>query len=417
MLRCCDAEHRTEVADADARGRPGADRQGARAPRRRRAQRHRRRNPHRDRWPSCAPSSTRCPKPCSCSIPTAASGSANPAVDRLFPGRPVADHRDLMSRFEPLPIGSPTEGTLLVRPTRMPNRWYELRSVPLGRVGAGTGSGRILLLRDVTEPHRGIAPSAAPTSRSSRTSSGRRSRRSTPAAASCRRRVRRGVAATGPARGRHQRRGGAALRPRRGPPRPDARRARACSSCPTSRCRCRASSSRRSARSAAVRPSVPIIVAGATDPPAVRGDADYVEHALRNLIASAVAFGGPGAPIIVRIEPGAGEVAVLVLDRRPDATPAHLSMSFALVDEPTAPRRLGLGIPLFVVPPPHRGDGRPGLGATPSRRRRRAGLRPAGLRVRRPTEPTTAPGSGGSSPRPGPGVARGGGRPPAPPPA
>src|SRR4051794_35278354 len=73
---------------------------------------------------------------------------ANPAVDRLFPGRTITDNHDLMSRFEPLPAGSPTEGTLLVRPTRTPNRWFELRSVPLGR---GVHSqGRILVLRDVT---------------------------------------------------------------------------------------------------------------------------------------------------------------------------------------------------------------------------------------------------------------------------
>jgi two-component system phosphate regulon sensor histidine kinase PhoR len=78
----------------------------------------------------------------------------NPAVDRLFPGGPITDHRDLMSRFEPLPAGPPNEGTLLVRPTRTPNRWFELRSVPLGR--AGPSQGRILVLRDVTttQEHR-----------------------------------------------------------------------------------------------------------------------------------------------------------------------------------------------------------------------------------------------------------------------
>jgi K+-sensing histidine kinase KdpD len=96
-------------------------------------------------------------------------------------------------------------------------------------------------------------------------------------------------------------------------------------------------------------PQLPVIAAGSMDPPAVRGDADHVEHALRNLLGSAARFGGPGAPIIVRIEPGPDEVAVKVLDRRPDASPADLAMSFTLVDEPTAPRRLRLGIPLFVT--------------------------------------------------------------------
>ena len=70
---------------------------------------------------------------------------ANPAVDRMFQGRAIVDHRDLMSRFEPLPAGAPTEGTLLVRPTRTPNLWYELRSVPLGRSGQNQGQGRILV--------------------------------------------------------------------------------------------------------------------------------------------------------------------------------------------------------------------------------------------------------------------------------
>jgi signal transduction histidine kinase len=59
-----------------------------------------------------------------------------------------------MGRFEPLPAGAPPEGTLLVRPTRTPNRWFELRSVPLGR--GSHSEGRILVLRDVTnsEEHR-----------------------------------------------------------------------------------------------------------------------------------------------------------------------------------------------------------------------------------------------------------------------
>ena len=65
-------------------------------------------------------------------------------------------------------------------------------------------------------------------------------------------------------------------------------------------------------------PNVPVIIGGAIDPPAVHGDAAYVEHVLRNLLASATRYGGPGAPVIVRIEPREGEVAVRVLDRRQD---------------------------------------------------------------------------------------------------
>jgi K+-sensing histidine kinase KdpD len=95
-------------------------------------------------------------------------------------------------------------------------------------------------------------------------------------------------------------------------------------------------------------PGVPVIPAGVPNPPAVRGDVAYVEHALRNLLTSAIRFGGLESPVIVRVEPRGDEVAVRVLDRRTDVSPAELGMSFTLVDEPTAPVRHGLGIPLFV---------------------------------------------------------------------
>ena len=269
---------------------------------------------------------------------------ANPAVDRLFPGRPVMDHRDLMSRFEPLPAGAPSEGTLLVRPTRTPNRWFELRSVPLGR---GTHSeGRILVLRDVTnvQEHR----------------SDRR------AYLSILSHELRTPITTIYAGSRLL-----ARRARRGSPPQDQiatdisleaarlydlvedllaltrleREMLELTDEPVSLPRIAESAQRATATRA---PNVPVIIGGATDPPAVHGDAAYVEHVLRNLLASASRYGGPGAPVIVRIEPRDGDVAVRVLDRRKDASPATLNMSFALVDEPTAPRRLGLGIPLFV---------------------------------------------------------------------
>jgi signal transduction histidine kinase len=271
---------------------------------------------------------------------------ANPAVDRLFQGRTITNHRDLMSRFEPLPAGSPTEGTLLVRPTRTPNRWYELRSVPLGRQAHSPG--RILVLRDVTSSHdEGSERNAylSILSHELRTPI-------TTIYAGSRLLSRR-------------------LRRRDGPP-PDQiaadinveaarlydlvedllaltrveRELLDVSEEPVSLPRTVDAAIR---TVAARSPGVPIIAAGATDPPAVRGDGDYVEHAVRNLVASAIRFAGNDAPVIVRVEPGEGEVAVRVLDRRPDASAAELSMSFALVDEPTAPRRLRLGIPLFVT--------------------------------------------------------------------
>ena len=272
---------------------------------------------------------------------------ANPAVDRMFQGRAIVDHRDLMSRFEPLPAGAPTEGTLLVRPTRTPNLWYELRSVPLGRSGENTGQGRILVLRDVTADREQRAQGHAYLSILSH-------ELRTPITtiyAGSRLLTRRG------------RRGAAAQEEIATDINVEAarlydlvedllaltrveRELLEMTDEPVSLPR----AVEVAVRTVASRtPEVAIIAAGATDPPAVRGDADYVEHAVRNLIASAIQFGGLEAPVIVRIEPGEGEVAVRVLDRRPDATPAELSMSFALVDEPTAPRRLRLGIPLFVT--------------------------------------------------------------------
>jgi K+-sensing histidine kinase KdpD len=270
---------------------------------------------------------------------------ANPAVDRLFQGRTIADHRDLMSRFEPLPAGSPTEGTLLVRPTRTPNRWFELRSVPLGR--QGHSQGRILVLRDVTGSDD---PKAERKAYLSILSHELRTPITTIYAGS---RLLSG-------------------RLRRGGPPPDQiaadisveaarlydlvedllaltrveRELLETSDEPVSLPRVVDAAIR---TAAARTPDVPIIRAGSMDPPVVRGDADYVEHALRNLLGSATRFGGLGAPVIVRVEAAANEVAVRVLDRRPDASPAELAMSFALVDEPTAPRRLRLGIPLFVT--------------------------------------------------------------------
>ena len=267
----------------------------------------------------------------------------NPAVDRLFPGRPITDHRDLMSRFEPLPAGSPTEGTLLVRPIRDPNRWFELRSVPLGR--GGPSQGRILVLRDVTTTQEHRADRRAYLSILSHEL---RTPITTIYAGS---RV-------------------LAKRARRGTPPDDLatdisieaarlydlvedllaltrleREILEMSDEPVSLPRAIESAIRSTASRA---PTAPVIMAGAVDPPAVRGDTAYVEHALRNLLSSATRYGQPGAPVIVRIEPRDDEVAVRVLDRRPEATETDLLMSFALIDEPTAPSRLRLGIPLFV---------------------------------------------------------------------
>src|SRR6266404_1703317 len=78
----------------------------------------------------------------------------NPAAERLFKGRPVRDRSDLLGRFEPLPIDPSPDKPVTLRPRDVPNRWFELRSVPVSR-GAqpsdGQATGRIFILRDVTE--------------------------------------------------------------------------------------------------------------------------------------------------------------------------------------------------------------------------------------------------------------------------
>jgi hypothetical protein len=266
---------------------------------------------------------------------------ANPAVDRMFQGRAIIDHRDLMSRFEPLPAARRPRARL-VRPTRMPNLWYELRSVPPA-VGAETGAR--------PDPCSATPPTEQPPEGATPPSILARPTPITTIYAGSRLLSRRG------------RRGAAARREIATDISVEAarlydlvedllaltrveRELLEMTDEPVSLPR----AVEIAVRTVASRtPEVAIIAAGATDPPAVRGDADYVENAVRNLIASAIQFGGLEAPVIVRIEPGEGEVAVRVLDRRPDTTPAELSMSFALVDEPTAPRRLRLGIPLFVT--------------------------------------------------------------------
>jgi len=271
----------------------------------------------------------------------------NPAVDRLFPGRPISDHRDLMSRFEPLPAGSPTEGPLLVRPTRTPNRWFELRSVPLGR--AGPSQGRILVLRDVTKSEDQRSDRRAYLSILSH-------ELRTPITtiyAGSRLLARRGRRGAPPPSPQDQIAADISVEAARLYDLVEdllaltrlEREILELSDEPVSLPRAAESAIRAVANRA---PNAPVIVGGAVDPPAIRGDPAYVEHALRNLLASASHFGRPGAPVIIRIEPRDDEVAVLILDRRPDASPADLAMTFALVDEPTAPSRLRLGIPLFV---------------------------------------------------------------------
>lgn len=76
----------------------------------------------------------------------------NPAADQLFAGRPIHDRADLLSRFEAITPGreSDPDGTprtdsprpVTVRSRHRPNRWYALRTIPLAD-GPSTSSGSV----------------------------------------------------------------------------------------------------------------------------------------------------------------------------------------------------------------------------------------------------------------------------------
>jgi two-component system sensor histidine kinase KdpD len=92
-------------------------------------------------------------------------------------------------------------------------------------------------------------------------------------------------------------------------------------------------------------PDVAVVAAGANDLPAVHGDTVYIEQVVRNLVTAATRFGGPGEPIVIRLEEANGEVSLEVLDRGPDLSQQDPETSFALSDDS---RASGLGISLFV---------------------------------------------------------------------
>ena len=95
-------------------------------------------------------------------------------------------------------------------------------------------------------------------------------------------------------------------------------------------------------------PSVPVVFAGSEDPPAVRGDAVYVEQVVRNLIVGSLRFAGPDRPVTVSLRAGKHNVILCVGDRGPNLTEDDLAAGFDLLDEPTGPRRSRFGIGLFV---------------------------------------------------------------------
>jgi signal transduction histidine kinase len=271
----------------------------------------------------------------------------NPAAERLFKGRPVRDRSDLLQRFEPLPIDPPPDKPVTLRPRDVPNRWFELRSVPVSRgpqPSNGEATGRIFILRDVTEARLARAERRAFLSILS-----------------------------------HELRtpittiyAGSRVLARRGSERPAGTEIAADISAEAAHLYdvvedllvlTRAEQGlldlsvepvllqrvvETSIRLASSRaPSVPIVRTGITDPPAVHADPVYIEQVIRNLVTAASRYGGPNAPVVIRLEADDREVSLRVLDRGPDLRPREAERLLDLVDEPRS-RRQGAGIGPFV---------------------------------------------------------------------
>jgi signal transduction histidine kinase len=274
----------------------------------------------------------------------------NPAADRLFAGRPVQDAGDLLSRFERLP-GSPAQDEpLMLRPRALPNRWFELRTFPVGRGDADAEpterGGKIIVLRDVTAAREDRAERRAFLSilshelRTPITTiyAGSRvlARRDATKVRGAAQEIAQDISAEA---------------------------ARLYDVVEDLLVLTRAEQNLLelseepillqrvvdgAIRVARTRlPDVPIVTAGVTEPPAVMGDAVYVEQVVRNLVTAASRFAQAGAPVVIRLEQGEDEVSLIVLDRGPNLTPEELETSFALTDDGAA-RASGAGIGLFV---------------------------------------------------------------------
>jgi signal transduction histidine kinase len=291
---------------------------------------------------------------------------ANGGADRLFAGRPVHDLDDLRSRFDSLPAGTLPDKALTARPRHQPNRWFEIRSVHIGRgeesdaplsraaeqedaARGGRDGGQIVILRDVTSTHEEKEERRAFLSILShelrtpittiyagsrvlarrRTSTTRTIQATQDIAADISAeaaklydvvedllvltRVEQGVLDLSEEPVLLQR---------------------------------IVETTTRVIRSR--RADVPFVVEGAANPPAVRADPLYVEQVVRNLVSAAARFGGPSSPVVIRFTPSENEVSVSVLDRGPDLTADELASSYVLTDPPAGPRRFGPGIALFV---------------------------------------------------------------------
>lgn len=98
-------------------------------------------------------------------------------------------------------------------------------------------------------------------------------------------------------------------------------------------------------------PDADVIRDGATDPPPVRGDANLVEQAARDLAVSAARFGGPDLPMTLRLDhdEATGEVLFRILDRGPEFSPIELARAFDLPADSGPGRLAGTGVGPFVA--------------------------------------------------------------------
>lgn len=87
------------------------------------------------------------------------------------------------------------------------------------------------------------------------------------------------------------------------------------------------------------------------DLPPVSGDATYVEQVVRNLLANAMKYGGPGSRATIEATDEAGEVLVRVLDDGPGFPASEGERLFELYyRSPSIARKVsGSGIGLFVI--------------------------------------------------------------------
>jgi signal transduction histidine kinase len=98
-------------------------------------------------------------------------------------------------------------------------------------------------------------------------------------------------------------------------------------------------------------PDVVFLRDGAADPPPVRADQTYVEHAARDLALAAARFGGPTRPVTIRVDHDAraAEVSFRVLDRGPELSQDERARAFELPTDSDTGRLSARGVGPFVA--------------------------------------------------------------------